>query len=55
MEDAKRDALALAAAGYQPPAPRDGRTVGGPDTFATLALGHPSGRIAPAASARTSA
>ena len=39
LEDAKRDVLALAGAGYQPPAPRDRIPVGGPDTFAMLSLG----------------
>jgi len=39
MEDAKRDALARARAGYQPPTPRTAVPVGGPDTFATLSLG----------------
>ena len=49
MEDAKRDVLALARAGYQPPVPREQIPVGGPDTFATLSLGvhlaHRAGRI----------
>ena len=39
MADAKRDALARAGAGYQPPVPRDRVPVGGADTFATLSLG----------------
>jgi 3-hydroxyacyl-CoA dehydrogenase len=39
MEDAKRDALARANAGYQPPVPRAQVPVGGADTFATLSLG----------------
>jgi 3-hydroxyacyl-CoA dehydrogenase len=49
LEDAKRDVLTLAAAGYQAPAPRDRVPVGGPDTFAMLSLGvhlaHRAGRI----------
>jgi 3-hydroxyacyl-CoA dehydrogenase len=49
MEDAKRDVLTLARAGYQPPTPRERIPVGGPDTFATLSLGvhlaHRAGRI----------
>jgi 3-hydroxyacyl-CoA dehydrogenase len=49
LEDAKRDALALASAGYQPTAPRSAVPVGGPDVFATLALGihlaHRAGRV----------
>jgi 3-hydroxyacyl-CoA dehydrogenase len=49
LEDAKRDALALAAAGYQPVLPRSAVPVGGPDVFATLTLGihlaHRAGRI----------
>jgi 3-hydroxyacyl-CoA dehydrogenase len=45
MEDAKRDALGRARAGYQPPAPRLAVPVGGPDTLATLNLGiHLAGR-----------
>ncbi len=39
MADAKRDALARAGAGYQPPVPRAQVPVGGADTFATLSLG----------------
>jgi 3-hydroxyacyl-CoA dehydrogenase len=39
LEDAKRDVLALAGSGYQPPSPRERVPVGGPDTFATLSLG----------------
>jgi 3-hydroxyacyl-CoA dehydrogenase len=49
LEDAKRDALALASAGYRPTAPRSAVPVGGPDMFATLALGihlaHRAGRV----------
>ncbi len=49
LEDAKRDALALAAAGYRPVAPRTAIPVGGPDVYATLDLGihlaHRAGRI----------
>jgi 3-hydroxyacyl-CoA dehydrogenase len=49
FEDAKRDAIALAAAGYQPLTARANVPVGGPDTYATLALGihlaHRAGRI----------
>ncbi len=49
LEDAKRDALALAAAGYRPAGPRAAVPVGGPDVYATLALGihlaHRSGRV----------
>ena len=49
LEDAKRDALTLAAAGYQPVAPRAAVPVGGPDTYATLTLGlhlaHRAGRV----------
>jgi len=39
MDDAKRDALARARSGYQPPVARTAVPVGGPDTFATLSLG----------------
>ena len=39
LADAKRDALDLADAGYAPIAPRTSIPVGGPDGFATLALG----------------
>ena len=39
LEDAKRDVLALARAGYQPAPRRDRIPVGGPDTYATLCLG----------------
>ena len=39
LEDAKRDVLAMAQAGYPPPAPRDRIPVGGPDTYALLGLG----------------
>ena len=39
MDDAKRDALARARSGYQPPVPRSAVPVGGPDTLATLSLG----------------
>jgi 3-hydroxyacyl-CoA dehydrogenase len=49
QEDAKRDALALASAGYQATAPRSAVPVGGPDVLATLTLGihlaHRAGRI----------
>ena len=49
LEDAKRDALSLARAGYQAAAPRARLPVGGPDTYATMALGlhlaHRAGRI----------
>jgi 3-hydroxyacyl-CoA dehydrogenase len=49
LEDAKRDALALAAAGYRPVAPRAAIPVGGPDVYAMLDLGvhlaHRAGRI----------
>jgi 3-hydroxyacyl-CoA dehydrogenase len=38
-EDARRDAIDRAAAGYQPPIPREQIPVGGPDAFATLSLG----------------
>ena len=38
-EDAKRDALARATAGYQPVLPRASVPVGGPDAYATIALG----------------
>ncbi len=39
MDDARRDALDLAAAGYEPVPARQAVPVGGPDAFATLALG----------------
>jgi 3-hydroxyacyl-CoA dehydrogenase len=39
MDDAKRDALARARSGYQPPVARSAVPVGGPDTLATLSLG----------------
>ena len=39
VADAKRTALARAAAGYQPPALRPAIPVGGPDVYAALALG----------------
>jgi 3-hydroxyacyl-CoA dehydrogenase len=49
VADAKRTALARAAAGYQPPPLRTAIPVGGPDVFAALALGihlaHRAGRI----------
>jgi len=49
LEDAKRDVLAMARAGYQPPSPLDRIPVGGPDTLAMLSLGvhlaHRAGRI----------
>jgi 3-hydroxyacyl-CoA dehydrogenase len=49
LADATRDALDLAAAGYQPVLPRASIPVGGPDAFATLSLGvhlaHRAGRI----------
>ena len=49
LEDAKRDGLAMAAAGYRPAAPRPAVPVGGPDVYATLDLGihlaHRAGRI----------
>ena len=49
LEDAKRDALALARAGYAPLTPRAAVPVGGPDAYAALALGlhlaHRAGRI----------
>ena len=49
LEDAKRDALAMAAAGYRPATARPAVPVGGPDVYATLDLGihlaHRAGRI----------
>ena len=49
MADAKAQALARAALGYQPPAPRAAVPVGGADTLATLSLGvhlaHRAGRV----------
>jgi 3-hydroxyacyl-CoA dehydrogenase len=39
VADAKRTALARAAAGYQPPSLRPAIPVGGPDVYAALALG----------------
>jgi 3-hydroxyacyl-CoA dehydrogenase len=49
VADAKKTALARAAAGYQPPPLRPAIPVGGPDVYAALALGihlaHRAGRI----------
>jgi 3-hydroxyacyl-CoA dehydrogenase len=49
IEDAKRDALAMAAAGFQPMTPRMSIPVGGADLYATLTLGlhlaHRAGRV----------
>ena len=39
VADAKREVLARAAAGYQPPQMRPAIPVGGPDVYAALALG----------------
>ena len=49
LEDARRDVLAMAGAGYQPPTVSDKIPVGGPDAFAMLSLGvhlaHRAGRL----------
>lgn len=39
VADAKRTVIARAAAGYQPPVPREAIPVGGPDIYAALSLG----------------
>ena len=39
VADAKRTVIARAAAGYQPPVPRQAIPVGGPDIYAALSLG----------------
>ena len=49
LDDARRDVLAMAQAGYQPPTVNNRIPVGGPDAFAMLSLGvhlaHRAGRI----------
>jgi len=49
LEDAKRDVITMAEAGYQPPPAATQIPVGGPDAFAMLSLGvhlaHRAGRI----------